>query len=135
VSGTGDDQVEGGYPARLKRLLKNAEIVSLGFPGIQTVFLRRMYESDFAQGGLLSKKTKNADVIILDVGRNDFHGGIGPETTAAELQKLTALLQSERGRGLEGAFIAVGSLLPSTRSEQGAWLRRLNSILLQRSSK
>ena len=74
VQGVGDERNvnNGGYVLRLRRRL-GQNVVGFGIPGIHTDGLLRALQREFESGNRdVIRKFKNADVIVIDVGRNDY---------------------------------------------------------------
>lgn len=131
VRGVGDTRNgnRGGYVARLREIFPDARITNAGYSGIRTDELLRKITRAFAQQQPLARKFKNADHIIIDVGRNDFQTHGNPSLAARNVKRLNKLL-----RARTDALITVATMLPTTRSNQQPFVLALNSRLLQQRS-
>ena len=139
VKGVGDELNEnnGGYVLRTQERFTRAQIFNLGVSGITTPRLFASYRTL-----LLKKKegqtrinTKDSDLIILDVGRNDFYLETPAIDTIANLKKLVRLLRRHIGSDVQSPpLIAVSTLLPTTREFQAPFIAEVNHLLVLNSS-
>ena len=129
VRGVGDIiyRGEGGYAYRLKEHLPEAKIMNLGFPGIKSSFLYRAYVKAFeTKRGDIYKRTRNLDVIIIDVGRNDYWLRYTPAKTVRSIQRLVALLKKELTVDGVTPYILVAKMVHSARSYQQPFIDAVN---------
>ena len=131
VKGVGDSRYngDGGYPLRIRQDL-NIRVENLGVPGItSSQLLRDLIQNSNQQ--ITHKKLRNADIIIIDVGRNDFWKNATPESVARNIQKLIRQLtpiMKEKG-GVP--YFVVATLVPTKRSFQQPFVDGINSALLR----
>lgn len=138
VQGVGDTRYEnfGGYIIRLKKKLKH-DIRGFGIPGVHTDGLLRALQREFDYGNSdVIKKFRNADVIIIDVGRNDYWSeSHSAGETARNIKRLVEFFRTEMdARGVKPELV-VATLLPTHRYIQGYFIRSVNDTLLTYKSK
>ena len=138
VSGVGDAILHGGYPVRLRHRYANSTFNNLGNPGVRSGALLRQFVRATRDPNPSRTKTRllNSDLILLDVGRNDFFEKNPAEFTVRNIQRLVSLLRNyvrEVSDGVEPQ-IFVATLLPTARSFQQPFIDAVNKTLLKASS-
>lgn len=91
VRGTGDEVFDGlgGYPKRMNNFIPNIKAINLGVPGITTEQLLHRIKRNEISSLFPLKKAKNSDIVIIDVGRNDFWTRtIYPEGTWRNIRRI-----------------------------------------------
>ncbi len=139
VYGTGDTKYKnkGGYVLRLQKKLKKAAIQNLGKPGLRTIPLLEALRDAFDRGKSpkLKKVLRSADIVIVDIGRNDYWL-FGPakdsyrnivsigDAIRKEVKKLTKI---------EPMVVTAVSALPN-RTGQGVWVKELVALIAKNST-
>ena len=136
VSGTGDTKYRGrgGYVLRTQRRLRKAAIQNLGTPGLQTPDLLEELRSSL-RGRAPSKYRqviRTADIVILDLGRNDRWLYGKASDTAKNLQAAAALIRADarKRKRIEPIVVIAPNMLPN-RGSQGPWVALLNKFILR----
>ena len=144
VFGVGDElqNGKGGYVSRLKNFFPKSRFIKLGYPGITTSRLYGFYRDAFrtkSQKGskLLLGQLAMADILIIDVGRNDYFNRNDPSITVNTIKAMatffTQRLKKENG---VAPLIAIATLLPSNRIFDVEFLNEINTMeLASRSEK
>lgn len=136
VRGVGDSPADnGGYVARLAALYPDASIQNLGVPGITSEQLYRNYKYIFDRGshGPTWAALQRADIIILDVGRNDFWAQNPSFEVARNVKRLVGLLRSHLSQdpNYPAPAFGVTRLAPTNRSFQASFISAVNRELLK----
>lgn len=140
VAGFGDiaNRNQGGYVLRTQERFPSARIIGHGFLGIRTrPLLKRIKQalagSNFASMGV---DLVAADLIILDLGRNDRWLFGTPLATLRNLQRIRTTLDTEVHKRRDSSPIIVQpALMLPNRGSQGPWVRELNDLILKAHSK
>jgi lysophospholipase L1-like esterase len=139
VSGFGDtaNKNKGGYVLRAQRKLKKASFSNLGKPGFRTGELLELLDDAFKDDKApeLLATLRNADVVILDLGRNDRWLFGEPRTAFSNLAKAAQQIRSSVNKleGVEPMVVTAVLMLPN-RGSQGPWVKDLNSFILKSST-
>ena len=133
VYGRRDIGNRGGYVARLAKKLPGATVEGLGIPGITSGILLRSFKRELlkAPPGQTQTKSRDADIFVIDVGRNDYNDKVTPPaTTTKNIKRLVAYLSTTLRR-LDGAppLFVVAHLAPTTRSYQRPFITAVNRFL------
>lgn len=137
VKGVGGLPDEEGYVARLRELLPRATITDLGVAGVTSFRLLRAFKKLLSQKkeGETKIKTNDADIIIVDVGRNDFYSHGIPSLTVNNIRRLVKFLRTHVGADVQSPpYIIVSTLLPTARRFQQPFIDEVNRLLLKLSS-
>ena len=139
VKGVGDELNEnnGGYVLRTQERFTRAQIFNLGVAGVTTPRLFASFRTLLLkkQEGQTKINTRDSDLIIIDVGRNDFYLETPAIDTIANLKKLVRLLRRHIGSDVQSPpLIAVATLLPTTREFQMPFIAEVNHLLVLNSS-
>lgn len=139
VKGIGDleNNNRGGYVLRLQKKFKKSLIVNLGMPGYSTARIYSQLKSRLDKRNKNSIKTaiKDADVIFLDAGRNDYFEEFEPGMTVKNLEQIVGVLRNDFAKRDEVApIIKVATLLPTTRAFQRSFIIDVNKLLIEFSS-
>jgi lysophospholipase L1-like esterase len=138
VRGTGDiiAQDEGGYVYRLKSLLPAAKILNLGIPGITTNRLLDYYSQGLSGSNprsQVAKRTQNADLIVIDAGRNDYWIRQSPAHSVRNIQRIVELLKTKLNGETTKTYIMVSTLMNTGRYFQQPFVDAFNAILKRKS--
>lgn len=131
VTGVGDTTQRGGYVTRLRKRL-NAKVTNDGVPGVTTGRLIRLIKSEFKQRkkSRYFRRSYGADIIIVDVGRNDYWSEVDPAITARNIRRIAKILQRKRVRKNSVApYVIVANLLPTNRGFQASFIAQVNEYL------
>ncbi|WKZ57247.1 MAG: GDSL-type esterase/lipase family protein [Bdellovibrionota bacterium] len=131
VSGAGDTKYgnRGGYVRRLRDRFPNTRITNSGYYGIRTDELLRRITRGFSRNNGLARSLRNADHILIDVGRNDYQTHRDPTLTARNIKRMNKIIKLRTD-----ALVTIATLIPTTRSEQLPFVVAVNSRLLRQRS-
>jgi lysophospholipase L1-like esterase len=140
VSGIGDTKNDGkgGYVLRTQSAFPEATFYRRGTPGLKTVPLLQKLkkafttplESEFAQELL------KADLVVLDLGRNDRWLMGLPSATFRNLKKARAAIEeSTITQNGKAPLVVLAVLMLPNRGSQGPWVKELNEIILSSHTK
>jgi lysophospholipase L1-like esterase len=140
VFGIGDELHEnrGGYLQRLGQLFPTSEIHSLGYPGITTAQLLRFYKRLFNKRPESQEALHigNADILIIDVGRNDYFNRNSSALTVTTIKRLVSFLTSETKRRFGASPLIVTTILiPSAREFDNGFIEQVNMVALKTRSR
>lgn len=146
VAGVGDERFGnrgGGYVTRIQAILPRVIFSGFGTPGQSSEQLYKKVKTAIANdspASELSRALIDADIIILDIGRNDwfevFRLDDPPSLpTYTRLRRLQSHLRA-RLTLLTGRtpLVVLSQLLLPNRGGQGPWVRELNQRLADTSS-
>ena len=126
VFGTGDtvNGNSGGYVKRIRELLPNAEIVNFGVSGFTTRQTLAVF-----QRGKGKKKTRNADIVIIDTGRNDCRDLLPSSVSIKNLQRtVRTILKDAKRQNLVAPEIVIAFQAPN-RDRRRTCIETLNAEL------
>jgi lysophospholipase L1-like esterase len=136
VSGVGDakNNNQGGYVIRTQARFPGATIVNQGVPGLRTTVLLKNLRRAFAnfETSKLAQDLLVADLVVLDLGRNDrwFFGP--PEATLRNLKRLRQTVQSSVvKKGGVAPFVVTAVLMSPNRGSQSPWVKELDDLILK----
>lgn len=139
TQGVGDVQrPNGGYFVRLTEAIPEATVVRYAVPGVTTARLLSLLKRrvpDMASGPA-ENNLIDSDVLIIDVGRNDFYSENSPPTTVKNIKRIVSYLSSAlaaRGNRIP-PVIAVASLLPTKRTFQRFFITYVNDLMSEQRS-
>jgi len=138
VAGTGDTQNdgEGGYVLRAQESLPEAIFYNEGTPGLRTqTLLKRISKAFKSTSSELRTELLSADLVILDLGRNDRWLFGLPKDTLRNLKKTRTTITSnvERLTGTKPLVVTAVLMLPN-RGSQGPCVKELNALIAKSSS-
>lgn len=123
-----------GYVARLRNALPFAEVGNLGIPRITSLQLLQSFKRNLPKRppGKTRLIASMADVIVIDVGRNDYWFNEQPATTVRNIRRLVKYLRAELNT-LDGSppLVLVATLVPTTRGYQRTFISTVNAMLLK----
>lgn len=136
VTGVGDEKNggKGGYVLRLSQSFSDSEVNGFGYPGITTAQLITYYKRQFARTPRSAEIVAlgRSDIIIIDIGRNDYFNRNSSTLTATTIKRLTVLLSSELKKRFGTAPLFVSTILPPTRREIDlGFIQQVNMVLLR----
>lgn len=136
VFGTGDErnQGQGGYVLRLQSAFPDSTVNGFGYPGITTNRLLAYYKNLFAKEPCGKEITQlgKSDIIIIDIGRNDYFNRNSSTLTANTIKRLTLYLSTELEKRYGTAPLFVSTILPLTRREIDlGFIKQVNMVLLR----
>ena len=143
VRGVGDrvNRNRGGYVKRLNELYgDNRETIrffNLGIPGITTTRLLRELKENLnnSTAPIARRKTTDVDIVIIDVGRNDFFKEMPASFSVRNIRRIVKTLRREISKRGVTPFIVVSTLIPTNRGFQQPFVDEINRQLLQFQSK
>jgi lysophospholipase L1-like esterase len=136
VFGTGDERNEGrgGYVLRLQNAFPDSTVSGFGYPGITTNRLLAYYKNLFKNEPRGKEITQlgRSDIIIIDIGRNDYFNRNSSTLTANTIKRLTLYLSTELEKRFGSAPLFVSTILPLTRREIDlGFIKQVNMVLLR----
>lgn len=145
VYGVGDsvNKGKGGYVLRIQKKfprfsLDKVRITALGYPGITTQKLlaqiKQIYKNRKKRPFKRTfKRLSEADIIVIDVSRNDFWNNKPVEYSFNNIKRLVSFLQNNLPKlhDKDLVFISTSSLIPTSRSFQIPFIEELNKKLLK----
>jgi len=131
VRGVGDERNLGGYPGRLDRRLEFVTVNNLGTPGITSLRLYRRFLRNIDKGRPLTVRTQDLDLLIIQVGTNDFWLRRPVNFTFRNIRRLKNFLE-EHLTMRDGAspYVVVSTIPPTRRSFQQPFIDDVNRRLL-----
>lgn len=134
VSGYGDTEHNnvGGYVLRTQQALPTVTFHNLGVQGLTTVQLLLNLNKAFENRGKDSwfSALRKADLVVLDIGRNDrwFFGDA--QQTARRVRKAVAMIRYKVARLTgSGPLVVTAILMLPNRGSQAPWVAELNQFL------
>ena len=123
----------GGYVLRATRKLPGILITNLSVAGLRTRELLRNLDATFRQpdGSEEKEALREADVVVLDVGRNDRWLFGTPLAAYRNLKKAAALIRRKTARDGGSALVVQSVLMLPNRGAQGPWVKELNALILK----
>lgn len=139
VRGVGDlrNNNNGGYVKRIARKLKKSQVINLGMPGFQSGQLLMTLKQKLRSHRTNKIQTQLADVdlLIIDIGRNDFFTGDPVSFTIRNLKRMVRFLRIQLGTGSKTPpDIMIATLIPTKRGFQRPFIEELNTMLLEMTS-
>ena len=142
VAGVGDsdNRGRGGYILRSAARLREIVLFGYGVPGQQTRQLLSSLEETLRPGvsSVKAAAIRNADIVVLDLGRNDRWLFGLPAATWRNLSRIRDLVRSRGAAQSESGLpplVVIASLMLPNRGSQGPWVRELNEIILRKHSR
>lgn len=135
VSGTGDaaNSGKGGYVLRAAQKLSAVNFVNLGDPGITTVGVLSALKKAFSGKSKASLRAGllNSDVVILDLGRNDFWFFEPPKATIRNYHRIADTVQNkvQAASGVAPLVITAVLMFPN-RGSQAPWVKELDKLII-----
>ncbi|MBN8549102.1 MAG: SGNH/GDSL hydrolase family protein [Deltaproteobacteria bacterium] len=136
AQGIGDTAIpNGGYFARIAAAYPDAEVVRFAVPGVTSKRLlsnlkRKM--SEFSSGPA-ENNIVDSDILVLDVGRNDFYEQNNPPATVGTIKRIVKYLNQElaaRNNNIP-PVIAVATLTPTKRLVQRFFITYTNDLMIE----
>lgn len=134
VYGTGDtvNGGKGGYVLRAAKKFPGVTFDNLGKPGEEARRVIGVIESSFAGTGDTSfaESLTKADIVIVDIGRNDWWKFLPASATWRNLKRTRELIQNEVKR-ITGhkPLVVTAQIMGANRTGQGAWVAELNGLI------
>lgn len=132
VAGRGDhrDEASGGYPTRVARQFPQSTVVNLGVSGHTS----RQVLQGFRRGKFTTR-SRGADLLILDVGRNDCRDRWPTMQSVRMIKRTVKYVRNNIGESLSSPpLVAVATQIPNREWRRGC-IEALNRTLLARKSK
>ncbi len=138
VAGVGDgpkDLVLGnGYVKRFRERYPSAVMATYGVPGVVSGKLLEKLKKRVPKMNNLSDELniRNADVIVVDVGRNDYFENSSPGETVKNLFRIEKYLRETLSKnGNIAPKIFFSTLAPTTRAFQRFFISSVNTTMLK----
>ena len=138
VRGTGDTKNggEGGYVLRTQTHFTEATVANHGEPGLRTPTLIKQVRKAFSNSSTtaLTQDLIAADLVVLDVGRNDRWFGL-PITTIRNLKRIRTMIGEEVTKITGNTpLIVTAVLMYPNRGSQGPWVKELDDLIAKSDS-
>jgi lysophospholipase L1-like esterase len=130
---------QGGYVLRTKNKLKQFSFQNFAKPGLRTFEL--LNDVNDALNGDdsdidLRQALLGADVVFLDIGRNDRWLFGTPSATLRNLKRISTLIKSKvSARTNVAPLVVTAVIMLPNRGSQGPWVKELNALILKSNSK
>ncbi len=139
VFGVGDtkNNNQGGYVLRAQERLPLVDFVNQGVPGLRTLPMITRIRKAFDKGAEspLASKLLEADLVVLDVGRNDRWLFGLPEATLRNIKRARQMITSKVvEQGATAPLVVTSVLMYPNRGSQGPWVKELDELILQSDS-
>lgn len=136
VYGTGDvkNNNQGGYVLRAQERLPLVEFVNEGVPGLRTLqMLTRIRKAfDKAAESPLASSLLEADVVVLDAGRNDRWLFGLPEAALRNIKRVRQMITTKVSeQGKPAPLVVTSVLMYPNRGSQGPWVKELDELILK----
>jgi lysophospholipase L1-like esterase len=136
VKGIGDTKNDnsGGYVLRTQEKFPGASVYGYGVPGLRTQPLLSTITKAFSSGvdSELKLKLIEADLVVLDLGRNDrWFFGL-PEATLRNLKRIRSLIEKKVTEHTGASpLIVTAVLMYPNRGAQAPWVKELDQLILK----
>ena len=136
VAGIGDTQNdnEGGYVVRTQGRFPQATVVGYGVPGLRTLTLLKTLRKAFVEVATseLAQSLIAADLVVLDLGRNDRWNFGLPAATLRNLKRARSMVESGVvEQGGVAPLVVTAVLMYPNRGSQGPWVKELNELIFK----
>jgi lysophospholipase L1-like esterase len=133
VGGKADETTKRGMLGRLPDVLPGARVEGISLPGATTAGLRAYLEHQLHphRRTELKDHLRDADIVVLSAGLNDFWAQTGPRRTVATLRSMAKMIAcaSQHANGRR-PHITLATLIPTTLPAQQNWANAVNRLLL-----
>jgi lysophospholipase L1-like esterase len=136
VAGVGDsvNRGSGGYVLRAQQRFSDSTVFNEGTAGLRATALLKRLRKTFAPGQTspLRQKLISADLVVLDLGRNDRWFFKPPAHTLRNLQRIRRSIATEvtATTGFSPLIVQAVLMYPN-RGSQGPWVKELNGLILK----
>ena len=136
VFGTGDtiNNNAGGYVLRTQARFPGALVSNFGVPGLKTLDLLKNIRKAFAGDGdsNLHESLIKADLVVLDLGRNDRWLFGPPSATLRNLKRISSLIkQKVKESVISAPLVVTAVLMYPNRGAQGPWVKELDELIIK----
>jgi lysophospholipase L1-like esterase len=136
VSGFGDTQNnnKGGYVLRAQGRFTEAAFVNQGVPGLRTQQMISKIRKAFAtpQTDQLAQSLLTADLVILDLGRNDRWLMGEPSAALRNIKRARELITTQvKALGYSAPLVVTAVLMYPNRGAQGPWVKELDELIIK----
>jgi lysophospholipase L1-like esterase len=136
VAGIGDtvNDNQGGYVLRTQERFPAARIVGYGVPGLRTQTLVKRLKDAFAgkKHQLMAADLLDADLVVVDLGRNDRWLFGLPLDTLRNLKRIRTIVhEGVKAQRDKAPLIVQPVLMLPNRGSQGPWVKELNALILK----
>jgi lysophospholipase L1-like esterase len=135
VAGRGDTGTgtQKGYVTRLEALpeFQNTKVTAVGLSGYSSfeILIEVQRSLGLSNPNRLKKNLSDLDLLILDLGRNDFFVNITPAATVKNIRALVKVVNQRLGHGARLAPLIAIAKLPSTSPLSRPMQRKFISIV------
>lgn len=145
VFGIGDsaNKNKGGYVLRVGKKLKGVIVDNLGVPGIASDELLALIEAGFSDSPTKKEKAfadaiLKADVVVIDLGRNDYFREDRERTieeTFGYLRDINSYIKKAvSDNDAVAPYVVQAVLMQPNRTDQGIYIKALNSLIFRSNS-
>jgi lysophospholipase L1-like esterase len=134
VYGVGDtvNGGKGGYVLRAAKKFPDATFDNLGTPGEEARRVIGVIESSFDGTGdsTFATSLSKADIVILDIGRNDWWKFKPASATWRNLKRVREVIQREVNKVTRHKpLVVTAQIMGANRTGQGTWVTELNTLI------
>lgn len=134
VYGVGDtiNGGKGGYVLRVAKKFPDATFDNLGTPGEEARRVIGVIEDSFAGTGdaTFASSLTQADVVILDIGRNDWWKFRPANGTWRNIKRVREIIQNEVNKVVgHKPLVVTAQIMGANRTGQGTWVTQLNALI------
>jgi len=125
---------KGGYVLRAQEKFAEATFVNQGVPGLRTQQLISTIRKAFAapQTDPLAQSLITADLVILDVGRNDRWLMGEPSAALRNIKRTRELITTQvKALGYSAPLVVTAVLMYPNRGAQGPWVKELDELIIK----
>lgn len=134
VYGTGDvrNNGKGGYVLRIAKKFPGASFENRGTPGEEARRVIGVVQDAFTGIGdtTFASSLTQADIVIIDIGRNDWWKFLPAKATWRNLKRLRELIQTQV-QTVTGhkPLVITSQIMGANRTGQGTWVAELNQYI------
>ena len=128
---------DGGYVTYVDQRLAFSRTANIGVSGITSQRLLREFKKNLKKNkvGPTKKKLAEADLVIIDVSRNDYWKDVRPAQTVTNIRRLVKFLSKQAPLDSKvPPLVVVATPTPTTRGFQSPFIREVTRLLLKLNS-
>ena len=134
VYGTGDvrNNGRGGYVLRVAKKFPGASFDNRGTPGEEARRVLGVVQDAFTGLGDTTFATSltEADIVIIDIGRNDWWKFLPAKATLRNLKRLREMIQNQVNTVTgHKPLVIMAQIMGANRTGQGTWVAELNQYI------
>jgi lysophospholipase L1-like esterase len=136
VFGTGDTKNDnrGGYVLRAQERFPFARIANRGVMGLTSIQVLNRIRKAFKSPdeSTLDDDIIAADLVVLDLGRNDRWSFAPPEAALRNIKRARQMItDGVKNLGYQPPLVVTAVLMYPNRGAQGPWVKELNELIIK----